>query len=534
MTIKKVENKELLSEDQVFSVLEFAKNLYGMYPQAYNPLLTNQSIQQLTMSPQAATSDRIDQALADPTHNEQSLIGYSENTELSDMVYSRMILYLSNMLSFNLDWVSTNAETEDYTSLAYKKDYKVIVDLLDRFNPKEEFGKVMRQLVRNEAHFSQFREDDGDKFVLQELPEKYCIITGRSPHTFLYDFNMIFFMQPGVDINMFSPEFKTFYKKVFYNSSGELKYNPAASLDARTGNWTYYVQTSPVDGFWSFKLRQELASRIPVLAPLLPDLVLKPLIRKLQTNSYIQAASKVVFGSIPMLKGDAKGAAVKDSLAISPAQLGQFLNLLKKGLNETISVGAAPLEDVKSFSYDMLNRSMLGEYTSVTTGMSGINSRLIFGLDRQNVEETRNSISVDEYMMKMVYPSFENFLNFFVNRKTKKFKFKFMFSGTEFNLDKQQRFDDAMSLLDKGLLLPGKIANAMGMNKIELERMLAEAKANNWDKKLIPLISAQQNAVSGIRKDGDKGRPRKSDSDLSEEGMQTRSNGDNTTRGGKI
>jgi hypothetical protein len=64
--------------------------------------------------------------------------------------------------------------------------------------------------------------------------------------------------------------------------------------------------------------------------------------------------------------------------------------------------------------------------------------------------------------------------------------------------------------------------------------MLAEAKANNWDKKLIPLISAQQNAVSGIRKDGDKGRPRKSDSDLSEEGMQTRSNGDNTTRGGKI
>lgn len=521
-----------LTEEQVSYMMEFAKSLSAQFPQMFNPLQVNQRMQEISLAPLNATSEKIEKALADPKQNERNLIGYSENLEISDMLYRRLILYLSGMLSFDLDWVCINAEEEkDYKSAAYKKDYAEVIKFLDRFNVKDEFKKILRQMVRKEAYFGQLRTEFEEKYVIQELPEQFCLITGRFPYGLVFDFDMSFFLNSsGVSIDMFGKQFKKFYLDLFDGNTG--KYNPAANIDQRTGSYTYYVQTSPSDGFVCFKLFEELATRIPFLAPMLPDIVLKPLYRKLTLNSSIQAASKIVFGSIPLLKGDTKGASVKDSFAISADNLAKFLYLLRTGISQEISIGAAPFESMNSFSYDLPDRNILGDYTQVTASTSGVNSRLIYGYDKQNLEETRNSISVDEYLMKIVYDQFAGWLEYQINQRTKRFKWKILLSGSEFDTAQRKKLDDAISLSDKGLFLPGKFSAAIGIQKQDLERMLMEAKANKWDEKLIMIMSPFQ--MSGKDSATSNGRPQKKDSELTDSGSQTREDGGNLSKGGKI
>jgi hypothetical protein len=528
---KKVVENVPLTEEQVSYMMEFARSTAAQYPNLVtSPFLINKKMQEVSLNPLVPTSEGIEKALANPKDNERNLIGYMESLENSDMILRRLILYLAGSCSFDCDWVCINAKTEeDFESTAYQDDYAKVIEFLDKFNVKAEFKKVLRQMVRKEAYFGQLRNEYKDKYVLQELPEDRCIITGRYPYGLLFDFDMSFFLQAGASLDMFSDKFKEFWREIF-DESGMTNYNPAATLDNRTGNYVYWVQTSPEDGFVCFKLFEEIASRIPILAPMLPDVVLKPLYRKLSTNSAIQAAQKILIGQIPLLKGESKSATVKDSFAISADNLAKFLGLLRTGIAQEISLGAAPLENINGIEFSMPDKNILADYTQNTASSSGVNSRLIYGYDKQNIEETRNSISVDEFMMTPVYSMFAEWLNFQINKLTKKFKWKFILSGSEFDTSKRKKLEDATTLADRGIFVPGMFAAAMNIQKQDLERMLLEAKANKWDEKLLMIIPPSQ--MSG--KDSEGGRPPKKSGELGDAGANTQETGANIAKGGSV
>jgi hypothetical protein len=518
-----------ISEQEVFDVFDFAKNMYNIYPNVFTPELVNSRMKDINMNPLSATAEGIDKALLDPNSSEKELIGYSQFFELTDMLYKRMLLYLGNMLSFDPIYTCVNAKDKDYTSPAYKKDLAILQNFLDKFDMKQEFKKVLRQLVRKETYFCVLREDS-KKYILQELPQDYCLITGRWDYGILFDFNMYWFIQPAVDLNSYPSIFKKKYKDIFGKENG-LDYKPSASINRRNGSYVYYIQTSPKDNFWAWKFIPEIATEVPFLSPLFPDLVLKPLVRKLQTNIYILQAQKVMVGLIPMLK-DTKGSSVKDQIGISSEVLGKFLGLLKQGLSDAIKVGGVPFDDIKSLDFDGTDKNIMENYTKNTSSMSGINSRLLFATDKMTAEETRNSISVDSYMMETLYPYFADFLNYHANKNTSKFKWKFSFKGTEFDMDKTNRRNTAMELAKVGIFLPQLIANSLGMLPQDLERMLDEAKAGQWDKKLIPLVSIYQQ--SGNADKGGRPTSEESGKPISDSAQDTRDNSSNIGRGGKI
>lgn len=524
-TNRKKQTKEdvLISENEVWDVLKYAANVYNMYG---NPLLVNSRMKDATLDPMVATSEAVEKALQNPKNSEEQLIGYSEYMELTSMLYKRIVYYLSGMLSFDLTYTCSNISKEtDYKSTAYKNDLKIVQDFLDSFDIKKEFKVVTRQMVRNEVYFSILREE-GSKYTLQELPKDYCLITGRWDYGILFDFDMNWFLQTGVDINMYPSVFKKMYEKAFIKTNNK-PYNPAIPVDARDGSWVKWVQTSPKDGFWAFKLNPELATKIPFLAPLFPDVVIQPIIRKLQTNSYIASASKLLIGKVPMLDKSVKGAAVKDAVAVTPDMLGKFLSVLKAGLSESVKVGAAPLEDMQGISFP-LDSPFYQDYLKTTTSSSGVNSRLIYTLDKNNALESQLSINVDEFLMTYIYPYFADFLEYHINKKTKKFKWKFVFEGTEFFTNKKERLENALTLADKGIVLPQKISAAIGMLPHVFERQLAEAKASGFVEKLTPILSSFNISKS----DSVSGRPSKKSSDLSESGIETRGNASNVEQGG--
>lgn len=519
---------EQVTEEQVEYALEFAKHLNNIYPGIYNPMLVNQRLQDITLNPLQGTIDDIEKALASPKDNEQKLIGYGQNLELTDMLYKRNILYLANLPAWDLTFSCTNAtKKEEYKTPAYKKDEKILADFIHKFDIKKEFSKVLKQMLRNETYYGVMRTD-GEQYVMQELPQKYCIVTSAWEYGLIFDFNMMYFIaNPGVSLDQFPPVFKKYYKRALDVVNKKL-YDPGVKVENRNGSWVYWVQTDPSkDNVWCWKFNPELFSNIPFFAGLFPDLALRPLIRKLQKNSYIQQATKILIATIGMQK-DQKSGSVKDAFQISPEVAGQFANLLRQGLAQEISFGIGPWEDLKSFEFKSDTTGILDQYNKVTIGQSGSNARLLYTTDKMNLTESKASISIDEQLVLALMPEFESFLNFNINKLTRKYKFKIVLEGTNMPDNRQKRFDDAMELAQVGIVLPQKISSAMGMNYFDMKSQMEMANADGFVESLTPLLTS----YTMNSKDSKGGRPEKSDGKLTDAGGNTKDSGANEKTGG--
>jgi len=519
--IIKVENSEL-SVQEVFDVLRFASNAYGGsygYPNVYTPDLINSRMKDISLHPVQATLDTINKALLDPKNNEDNLIGYSEFFELNSMLYKRLLHYLSDMLSFNVQYVCLNIKDDkEYLSPAYKKDYSKMVDFFYHMDIKNEFRTALKQMIRRETYYTFFR-NDANKYIFQELPREYARITARWEYGLVYDFSMLWFIQPSVDIDMYPPIFKKYYNEVFKNGKPGAFYDPATSIDNRSGSWVYYHQTSPEDGFWPFKLSPEIITNVPLLAPLYPDLVSQPIIRSLQQNSYIAMASKMVTSEVPYLNKDAKGAVRGDNISVSPETLGKFLNILRQGISQVIAVAAMPTANIKALEFTG-NTEIYDSYLKNNASLSGVNSRLIYAHDKMNVLETTLSTNTDENFIKPVYAQFEDFLNYQINygqNATSKYKFKITLHGTNFSNSKKAELDTATGLANMGMVFPQKFASALDMHPWEFDRQLTEARMGKFVDKLTPIVSAF-NQSSDQQKNG---RPQKNVGDLSSDDTQS-------------
>ena len=512
---KAIENKTELTKEEVYDVLKFARSastspLYNNY---FSPDLVNSAMKDINTNPLVADQDKIDAALKSPKTSEEELIGYNQYFALIDMIYKRSLGYMGNMLTYDLEYIPTNVTKDKLKKPEYQKDVDVLNDFLNKFDHKKEFAFATRQMLSQEAFFSVLR-DDGDIYTLQELPRKYCKLTGRWDYGFLFDFDLYWFTQPSVDINMYPNSFKTMYTDWMGNGN---KYNPSNPVGKRNSSFTYWVQTDPEENFWAWKFNPDITTLIPYFAPLLPDAALRPLIRNLQKNVYILQAQRLIIGLIPMLKENKSGN-VKDMLAVSPEVMGKFLGLLKQGLDDAIKVGGAPFEDVKSIDFDSTDKDILNTYSKTYASTSVSGGRLIYSGDKQTSKETEMSVMIDEYIVKYLYPYFEKFLEYHINKRTKKYKFKIKLDGTQFDRDK--RLDRAMSLADKGIVLPQKIAGAMGMSLYDLEMELEMANATGFVDKLIPMMNIY--TQSGDTATNPKGRPEKGTDDLSDSGMTSK------------
>jgi hypothetical protein len=376
-------------------------------------------------------------------------------------------------------------------------------------------------------------------------------------------FDFVYFLQPGVDIRLYPKFFQKKFNEIWGEDSlGKHKYNPSLA-PAMRGNsqFVYWVDLPPEVG-WVFKFDPSLVTSVPYYASLIPDLLNQPVIRTLQKNMNIAAASKLLVGQVPLLK-ETK-ANVTDMVSIKPETLGKFLGLMKSALADTIKVTAAPLEDIKSVSFET-DSSMYDEYLRTATSASGVNAPLIYsGKLKANAIESQLSFQSDSLIMEQLYPQFNYFMEYYGNKKTRNYKYAFEFEGNAYYLDRSARFDYAKRMFDMGIILPQKLAAARGMSPQTLFRQMEESSSMNFVDMLQNPVFLQQEKMSKIGQDGaielsemgqeaalktaklnkanvpstskpasPEGRPKKKDSELSDEGSQTREDGGNIGRGGK-
>lgn len=334
---------------------------------------------------------------------------------------------------------------------------------------------------------------------------------------------MNYFLQPGVDIDGFDPAFKKYYNNTFGADKGFNNYIPTNQFPNRDGTFAMWTQTSPADGAWAFKFDTSNFNTTPYLAPFLKDSIRNNEIAMLQYNKDIASAYGILAGEIRLFD-NAKSGTIANQFAIDPATLGAFMGKVKQGLQNVGSSSsnaksvAMPLENIKWFQFEDKNPNMYEQQLSNSAGVGSGISRVIYSSDRMSNAEIEASI-LDQYStVNQVYSQFKNFMDFFGNQLTKKYKFEFVFVGSSYLFERKERFDMLLKAADRGVVLgPGAWASAMGYHPVVFEKLLEEAKYGDFSEKWQLMLNTNTTAQSN-----EGGRPQKDDSELTESGETSR------------
>lgn len=511
MTDENKQGEPLISQEQVWDVLQFADALYKGYPYlygggVYTPDILNQNLENLNNDAKVPTYKRMINALSHAVDNEDILRSFSQYMEYFDTIYEKVANYKANMLSFDLNPVCINAHGDDFGSKKYKEDKDKVNKFLFNFDYQHIFRDVVKNVLRSGVYYCWYRETPASvgkqKYGLQMLPQKYCKITGYWENGILFDVDLSFLLSGTVDIDLYADAFGKYFGQLFDPKSAE-NYIPSNQFNNRTGSFSYWVQTSPDDGAWCFKADTSTFATVPPLANLMRNTVLDNEVQKLQYDKDFASAYGILVGQM-MMKKDSKQ---PNDFSIDPKLLGNLLNLVQNGLTRHIKVGAMPTENNKFYQFQDYNESMYDTHNLATSALGASATRVIYTTDKCSEAELIAQITTDAGEVKKLYYQFTNFLNFFVNRKTKKFKFHFDFDGLEYWFDKEHRRDKMLELADRGIILnEGAWAQAYGYPPHVFEQALDEGKNGGLTDKLGMLISIHT-ANSTTNDKG--GRPRK-------------------------
>jgi hypothetical protein len=350
------------------------------------------------------------------------------------------------------------------------------------------------------------------------MPQSYCKITGKWEYGMLYDFDVNYFTKGGVSVLGFDPSLIKQWNKIREGKRQE--YNPTSQLNVHDGSFANWTQVSPYNGAWVFKMDMTNAAIVPFFASIIPKVLDAEEVGKLQKNKDIIGARALLVGEIQLLDKQKSGNAT-DALAYNPKTLMKFLKLVKNGLNESINAVAMPTKDPKMYQFKDENTDMVNNNLKTTVGQFASGSRLLFVNDKMSETEAKCAIITDYNLVEPLYRQYENFLNYYVNRKTTKYKFKFTFSGSTYYFVNEKRDEKLVELMDKGVVFaPRTYAKLVDMKPQQFDRLLTEGSATGWTTKLTSLM---QNVYTQSGNPNDKGgRPQSSDSDLSDSGSTAR------------
>lgn len=490
MAKEKQEQTFTLSEQEVVEVMRAATQIYGWF----TPQLANQNLINLNNNPTTPTRDKLNKALESAPYDATLLAEYSQFAEVFDRLYAKTIEYYANILKFDYSWqplIYEGMSGYEYLNDAdYWDDWNRVAKFMDKFNPKHEFPKVVREILRSGKYFTWFRDTQGNinetgvidlkdttgkkcsNYVLQTMPQQWCMITGKWDKGWLYSFNMAYFTQAGTSLQSYAPIFRKYFEQNFNTVDGK-PYNPVAPLNSRDSNFALWQDTSPDVGAWCFVADDTNANSPPPIVPLIRSTLTDIEMENLQRNANMLGAKGILYGDIGMLDKQKSGQ-TQDAFAMNPKTLTKFLSLVRKGIAESVNIAAMPTEGTKFAQFDASKTDdIYGNQLKTTAGNAASASRLIYSSDKVGQAELEAQIQTDCNFMGKLYRQFEDFLDFYINKKTRKYKFHITFSGYNFKFIEEKNKKNLLELADKGFVLdPSMYAGIVGMSPQDFIRSL--------------------------------------------------------------
>lgn len=496
-------DKEL--ENFAQSFVKASQNMMGTLfynPLVLSPFLQNQIIKDLNSNPYRFSREQIERMLSNPKNAEEALRELSEYLYYKIMHYKRVVNYFGGMLDFDWDIVPINATSGDMNTSAFKRSAMKAYEFVEKVNPKYAFNEIMQKTMLDGAGYYYMREHS-DHVVFQQMPSDWAMIVGNTQVGYRYSFNLMYFLQMGVNIYEYAPEFLEYFED--YKVSAEYGYPFWKPLDPTV---------APV-----FKTDPYTATIIPPFAGSFVDANQIDTYKELFRNQAEIQTTKLLAAKLPLHKEN-NGVLNKDNFAIDAVTAGKFNALIQSALPQMIRSVISPFDvEVLDFSKDTQNKdNIVGVGEEAFYKSSGTSSDW-FGGNPSTASAVRAAQRVDEYFVKSMYGQFERFVNYQLQQRTGKFKFRVEFCGTMW--DRQERIETASKFAQFGGPVSKWALAAYGMNMKDFISITNFENAMGIKDIMKPVVSSHtQNMNEG-------GAPKKSQ--VGDDGEHSRDNEVNST-----
>lgn len=511
--------------EQQLDFANYARTWQLMLP----PTILNEALKNVNMEVAGVPFALLKKMVDTPQFYERGLRDVSFNLYNKIELYRNMVEMWSSILTFDYEIIpfkNKKGETvtlSDMQTEEYKKDWNIVKRFFDSFNVTKEFNKVLWNMIMYDTYYVSVRTESSEgseRIWLQEMPSDFSVIDAQSYMGYLYSFDVAYFTMSGTNIDAYAPKFKKEFNRVVKMIGNNLNYQP--NYPHRKGRWCYWIPLLP-DEAWVFKYHDQFAGSVPPLLGMMIDSAKMEKYKGLEDAKKELEAYKVIFATVPRLK-DNRGGNRTDNFAISSEQVKQFQNMIKNSMKDGVDFKAAPLEDFKMFDFspDAGDKDLLATAITNYQNMGMTTSAL-------SLNGTVNMASADLYKtihgarLSRLYSQFAEFCAFQINKRTKRYKFKFKFLGTIW--DKENRIKQSNEDMHNGLILPN-VFSSRGIPITDVNTSINMMYSLGMPEILKPVqmsSTLSQNTNSA-------GRPQMDDSELSDSGANTRNaDGNNNT-----
>ena len=383
----------------------------------YQPIYSEQLLQKVNVNPMAASSEQIEKWLLAPQYFDQNLRHLSQYLSYAVGQYNRSVWYLHSLKAFNYKLLPSDSDIEvNINEDDYLHAYDICLRTLQKMNIRYQIPKADLQVMTDGAAFYWISETD-DTISLLPLPCDYCYLTSPFTYGFLFAIDLTFFDQ-FVSIPNQIPELTKAYNKFVEMRTALYKGEALAPYQ--------YYQVPPSQG-WAFTFDPIHADKLPPLASAMSASLDTLSYKEIIKNKIALDLYKVIAMKIPLDK-DNKAMSISYTLAEEITQTIQSL------LPENIKVFSSPF-DSEAINTDqaekfdqIVNISNDSVYASL-----GLSQGLFGSSQVKMAAALQLSSNVDFNYVEHMYRQYENFINFQLSLKTKKYKFQVQMFGNKLN-----------------------------------------------------------------------------------------------------
>lgn len=466
----------------------------------YQPILSEQLVQEINIDPAAATSEQISMWLLDPVRYNKNLRALSQYLENAVGQYNRAVHYYADILSFDVGLYPKDVNTNLYVSEnpdKYKNSYLKACDVLARMKPKDRFHAMSLATMQDGVSFW-WVEDTNTEISFLQLPTDFCYITSRWAMGWTAAIDLSYFDRM-IYVPHTIPELESAYNTFIQKRQEGLGGKDLAP-------YQYYAM--PVDKCWVFTFDPNKASKIPPLAPTFGAALDLISYRQLLKDKSALELWKVLAAKIPMKRNT-------DEMAIPYGEAADIVAMIQATLPDNISVFATPFDVNDIVTNQVGTMDNIVDLSNNTFYSSMGTTGNFFGeADNDSAKAIVLNQEIDfYYVARSLYAQFDNMVNWYLNLNVRPYHWSVRFTGN--NLTKRDDIATALKLVTTANFPVSYLATACGMLPHEIGGLTALENMLGLKESMRPLQSQFQSATEGSVE-------RKSDLDLSDEGEATR------------
>lgn len=481
----------------------------------YQPVYSEQLLQQVNVNPSAASSAEIERWLLAPQYFDQNLRHLSQYLSYSVGQYNRSVSYLNTIKTYKYKLLPSDSDIEgNIDQTEYLHAYDICLRTLQKMNIRYQIPKVDYQTMMDGVSFVWINETS-DNISLLPLPADYCYITSPWTYGYLFAIDLVFFDQ-FITIPDQIPELKQAYDDFCKKREELYKGEKLAPYQ--------YFQIPPDKG-WVFTFDPIHPDKVPPLSSSMSSSLDILSYKELLKNKVALDLFKVIPMKIPLDKEN-------KNMAISYKLAEEITQVIQSTLPENIKIFSSPFDAENAVLTDQSNRfdDIVEVSNNTFYGSSGFSKSMFGSKDNKMAAAMSISEQIDfGYSAYHPYRQYENFINFQLALKTKKYKFQVQMFGNLLKDNEERELAlKEMTLGNSDIL--GYFASK-GLEPFQVKSSMLLEKALGLRDLMEPIQSMfNSNGKDNKSNSDEDGRPKTTGSNISESNESTRSYDSNKTR----